>query len=303
MTYSIVAYDPETGQIGAAVQTHVVSVGRAVLWMAAGRGAIATQSLANFRFGPMTLTMFEQGIEPDKILDALVASDKGADSRQIGLINASGTAAAWTGAGCIREASHHVGENYSVQANMMTNPTVVPAMVSAFENATGDLAQRMMAAMEAAQAEGGDIRGMQSAALKVVPRDIGAPTWDTVYDVRVDEHTQPLAELARILRYQRAQRINGEGYAALDQGDKEQALQLWQQARTEAPEHTELAYWQAMTLADEHADIENAVAILKPMLDAEVNREHWVDLITRLSECGILAREGTATELLAALDA
>jgi len=185
-TYSIVARDPDTGQFGVAVQTHQMCVGSVVPWLLPGRGAFATQSLSNIRFGPMTLAMLQEGISAPHIIQALVASEADSHRRQIAVVDASGQAAAWTGDGCIAQASHHVGQGYSVQANMMTRDTVVDAMARAYESATGDLAQRMLAALEAAQREGGDIRGMQSAALKVVPGDASKPIWAADYDLRVD---------------------------------------------------------------------------------------------------------------------
>ncbi len=298
-TYSIVAYEHETGYLGAAVQTHQMGVGKSVLWLENGLGAVATQSLVNFRFGPMAITMLRQGVEPARIVEALVASDADANQRQMAVVDARGRGAAWTGDGCIREAAHHVGEGYSVQANMMTNPTVVSAMAAAFEAASGDLAQRMMMALEAAQAEGGDIRGMQSAALKVVSHDRAAPVWDTVYDLRVDEHAEPLTELRRLVRLRHAQLVDNQGYELLS-NNRQQALERWAQARDEAPELEELAFWQAITLADEHHDVATAVAILEPMLAADERREHWLDLIQRLAECELM-KPNTASALLDAV--
>lgn len=300
-TYSIVAHDAENGQLGAAVQTHQMCVGSRVLWLVPGVGAMATQSLANFSFGPMALAMLREGTEPARVIDALVATDADAHRRQIGIVDANGRVGAWTGSGCIREASHRTGVGYSVQANMMTHPSVVPVMAQAFETTSGDLAQRMMAAMEAAQSEGGDIRGMQSAALKVVAGDKNGPEWQIIYDLRVDEHVDPVKELARLVRLRNSQIINNLGYEALKNNQRDKALELWTQARVQAPELEETAFWQAVTLADEHSDIETAVAILRPVLDYDARRDHWLDLIQRLAECGLLEREKSGEELLAAL--
>lgn len=289
-TYSIVAHDAETGHLGAAVQTHQMGVGKSVLWLEHGRGAVATQSLVNFRFGPMAMVMLREGLEPARIIDALVASDADAHRRQVAVVDAQGRSAAWTGTGCIREAGHHVGDGYSVQANMMTNPTVVSAMAAAFEAASGDLAQRMMAALEAAQAEGGDIRGMQSAALRVVTGEVGAPVWRSVYDLRVDEHNDPLTELGRLVRLRHAQHLDDRGYH-LVADQKEEALKLWEQARAEAPELEELPYWQAITLADEYDDVATAAAILRPVLLTDERRAQWLELIKRLAECNLIKYE------------
>ncbi len=301
-TYSIVARDPETGQLGAAVQTHQMGVGKRVIWLEPGLGALASQSLSNASFGPMALTMLKEGIPPDRIIAALVASDEGAKWRQIGLVDAQGRAAAWTGENCIREASHQTGENFSIQANMMTHPTVVPAMVEAFTRTGGDLAQRMMAALQAAQAEGGDIRGMQSAALKVVSGNRTTRLWESDYDIRVDEHGNPVEELDRLVRLRHAQILDAQGYELLEKGEKEQALALWQSARAEAPEMEEFVYWQAVALADDHNDIATAADLLRAMLAADApRRKHWIDLVRRLVACGLFKNADRAEALLAAL--
>ena len=206
-----------------------------------------------------------------------------AHRRQFAVVDASGQAAAWTGEGCIAQASHHVGQGYSVQANMMTRGTVVDAMARAYESATGDLAQRMLAALEAAQREGGDIRGMQSAALKVVPGDASKPIWAADYDLRVDEHENPVAELARLVRLGRAQGLDGEGHRLLDDARLDEALVEWAEARQIAPELEELPFWQAMALAEKPEHTAAAIEILKPALAQDPRREHWLDLIGRLT--------------------
>ncbi len=300
-TYSIVARDPETGHFGGAVQTHQVGVGRIIPMMAAGYGVIASQADANVAFGPVALAMLREGVAAEDIVRALVASDPGHAQRQIGVVDGDGGAAAYTGDNCIRHAGHVVGDGYSIQANMMTNDTVIEAMRATFESAQGDLAQRMMAAMVAAQAEDGDIRGMQSAALKVVPGETGGPSWESVYDLRVDEHTDPVGELGRLVTIRRAHLIDDRGYAALDAGDRERGLALFAEARQMAPDQEELAYWQAVTLADQHDDVATAAAILRPVLAGESRRVQWIDLTQRLVECGMIERAAAADALIAAL--
>lgn len=300
-TYSIVARDPQTGQFGVAVQTHQMSVGNGVPWLLPGVGAIATQSLTNVSFGPMGLRMLREGVSASHVIRALVASDDGENRRQVAVVDAQGRAAAHTGKGCIAEAGHHVGEGYSVQANMMTRNTVVQAMTAAYESAQGDLAQRMLAALEAAQAEDGDIRGMQSSALVVVPGDLHAPEWKKDYSLRVDEHENPVVELARLVRNRRAQLIDEEGTALLEAGEHHEALKRWAEARALAPEQEELAFWQSVTLADKTGDIEAAVGILKPMLAADVRRDQWIELIRRMANCGLIEREGVDVDLIRAL--
>lgn len=301
-TYSIVARDPETGQLGVAVQTHQMAVGRVVPWLLPGIGALATQSLSNVSFGPIGLEMLSQGVPAPQVVEGLVASDPQANRRQLGVVDAEGKAGAWTGSGCIPDAQHHIGEGYTVHANMMTHDTVVPAMVEAYEQTGGDLANRLIAALQAAQSQGGDIRGMQSAAIKIVSGDRTQPAWASLYDLRVDEHETPVDELARLVRLRRAQLIDDEGYGQLQNDDRGKALELWRQAREEAPELEELPFWQAVTLADApHNDIAVAVEILTPMLAGEPRRDHWVDLINRLAACGLLERPEAAAELTAAL--
>jgi uncharacterized Ntn-hydrolase superfamily protein len=304
-TYSIVARDAQTGDFGVAVQTHQMGVGLAVPWLEPGVGAIATQSLTNISFGPMGLAMLRHNVAAPKVVEALVASDENAHRRQLAVVDRHGKTAAWTGEGCIPEAGHKVGEGYSVQANMMLQGTVVEAMAAAYEAAEGDLAKRMLAAMQAAQAEGGDIRGMQSAALRVVKGDLSAdplyPDWQAIYDLRVDEHDEPLSELARLVRLRRAQIINIEGHELLEQDQREAALARWIEACQLAPELEEMPFGQAVTLADKPADVTMAAAILQPVLAADPLREQWLELIRRLQICGLLEREGTSDELLEAM--
>ena len=300
-TYSIVARDAQTGQFGVAVQTHQMSVGNGVPWLLPGFGAVATQSLTNVSFGPMALRMLREGVPAEHVIWALVASDERENRRQVAVVDSQGRAAAHTGKGCIAEAGHHVGEGYSVQANMMTRATVVQSMSQAYETAEGDLAQRMMAALEAAQAEDGDIRGMQSAALVVVPGDIREPEWKKDYSLRVDEHENPVVELARLVRNRRAQIVDEEGHKLLEEGQHSAALLKWAEARAIAPEQEELPFWQAMALADKPGDIEAAASILKPMLAVEARRDEWIELIRRLANCGLLEREGADLDLIKAL--
>jgi uncharacterized Ntn-hydrolase superfamily protein len=301
-TYSIVARDPDTGQFGVAVQTHQMCVGVAVPHLEPGVGAIATQSLTNVSFGPVGLAMLKEHVPAPKVLDALIASDPDAHRRQVAVVDAEGRSAAWTGDGCIAEAGHFAGEGYSVQANMMTRGTVIAAMRGAFEGAAGDLAQRMLAAMQAAQAEDGDIRGMQSAALMVVSGKLSAHGRERfVYNLRVDEHDHPVAELARLVRLNHANNLDNQGHEAFEAGEREQALTLWAQAREEAPELEEIAYWQAVTLADKPADVETAASILRPALAHEARRDHWIALLRRLQACKLMEREGAAEELIRAI--
>ncbi len=305
-TYSIVARDEGTGQFGVAVQTHQMCVGVAVPWLSPGVGALATQAMTNVRFGPMGLALLSEGLPAAKVLDALLATDEGAKSRQLAVVDRAGGVAAWTGEQCIPIADHRYGQGFSVQANMMVHPGVVDAMAEAYTMTKEDFAGRLMAALEAAQGKGGDIRGMQSAALKIVPAEAhdkkGLSQILPRYDLRVDEHDQPLMELARLVELRRATLQSQQGFDLLEEGKQGEALALWEKARLMAPEMEELAFWQSVTLADDHKEYDQAADILRPILEKQVNRADWVELIRRLQGCGILETEGTAEALIQALE-
>ncbi len=200
MTYSIVARDPETGQLGVAVQTGTFGVGTVVPWAEAGVGAVATQSITDPSYGPFGLELMKAGRSAEEALAGLVAADAKQRFRQVGVVDSEGRAAAHTGDGCIRECGHLLGDGFTVQANMMAQATVWPAMAAAYEGASGSLARRLLAALEAAEAEGGDFRGPQSAAILVVQADpTGFPWKGRVSNLRVDDHVDPLGELRRLL--------------------------------------------------------------------------------------------------------
>lgn len=295
-TYSIVAADAD--EIGAAVQTHQMCVGSVVPWLLPGVGAVVTQSLVNVSLGPLGLEMLAAGSSPECVVTALEALDREPERRQFAVINSEGAAAAFTGSGCIREASHSTGSGFSVQANMMLTTRVVDAMAAAYQESQGPLAERLLLALMAAQRESGDIRGMQSAALATVANDTAEPAWRRRFDLRVDEHDSPLAELDRLVRFQRANYIDIEGHTAVESGDVEQALRRWKDARELAPELEELPFWQAVTLADKAPGYsDEAAEILRVMLANEANPHHWVDLIHRLVVCGLLTSGDIAEKL------
>jgi len=303
-TYSIIARDPVTGQLGVAVQTHQVGVGRLVPWTLPGVGVVATQSMVNVSFGTLGLQMLRNGVPAPRVVDALIASDDNRDRRQLAVIDMNGQVSAYTGSGCIREAGHFIGTNYSVQANMMTRSTVIDAMRHAFERAKGDLAARMMAALTAAQHHDGDIRGMQSAALKVVSGRAGTPEWESIYDLRVDEHDQPLQELGRLVQIRSAQLVDQEGHELLEKGNMMAALAKWKEARAAAPDQEELAFWQAFALADARPDdntISLAARIMAQALQDGERYEHWIELLKRLDECAFSRNAGIGERLVKAL--
>lgn len=295
MTYSIVAYDQPTKQFAVGVQTHQPSVGAVVPWVRAGVGAVATQSLTNIAFGPLGIEMLASGMPAEKVLAALIASDEGQHHRQLAVVDAKGNAAAHSGEKCIPFFGHHVGAGYSVQANMMLKDTVPAAMSQAYEAAQGSLLNRIMVAMEAAEAEGGDIRGSQSAAIVVYGSE-DKPHWENrIADLRVDEHTDPIAELRRIVDLRIADLIGREGDKLLSDGNLEEGLKRYAQARQLSTDASEMAYWQALTLADEHGLVEEARNMLAPLFEAEPN---WLELTRRLPQTGILDNPDIVEQLL-----
>ena len=250
-TYSIVARDPATGDLGVAVQSHWFSVGSVVSWAEAGVGAVATQSFVDPAYGPLGLGLMRAGRSAPDSLKALLAGDAQRDVRQVGMVDAQGRVATHTGSLCIPAAGGQEGKEYVVQANLMDKPSVWPAMARAYETAKGDLAERLLAALDAAEAEGGDIRGRQSAAIVVVKaRSSGRPWADRVFDLRVEDHAQPLVELRRLVRLQRA-------YNHMTAGDDCVALNDWACAEREygaarglEPTHAEMAFWYARRARD-----------------------------------------------------
>lgn len=284
-TYSIVARDPVTGQLGVAVQSHWFSVGSAVPWAEAGVGAVATQSFVDPSYGKLGLDLMRAGRSAPETLRGLVAADEGRNVRQVAMIDAQGRVDAFTGTLCIQAAGHVTGKDYSVQANLMAKPSVWPAMAKAFETSKGDLAERMLAALEAAEAEGGDIRGKQSAALIVVSgKPSGKPWVDRVYDLRVEDNPLPLAELRRLVTLQRAYNLMNEGDLAVEKKDNEAALRFYSGAETLVPDNAEMAFWHAVSLVnmgrvdDSLPRFQKAFRLHAP----------WRELVPRLPKSGLL---------------
>jgi uncharacterized Ntn-hydrolase superfamily protein len=224
-TFSIVARDAATGEMGVAVQSHWFSVGSIVTWAEAGVGAVATQSFVDPAYGPRGLELMKSGLSAEQALEALLLVDDGRGVRQVAMIDNDGNVAAHTGAKCIEVASQHVGEGYSVQANMMLNDRVVTAMAEAYESTEGDLADRMLAALVAGQKAGGDIRGKQSAAMLIVkPESTGRPWADRVLELRIEDDPEPIAELGRLLTVHRAYDHMNAGDLAVEHGELELAM-------------------------------------------------------------------------------
>jgi uncharacterized Ntn-hydrolase superfamily protein len=284
-TYSIVARDPATGSFGVAVQSHWFQVGPIVPWAEPGVGAVATQSFVRVDYGPRGLELMRQGKSAEEALSTLLAQDEGKDVRQVAMVDRLGRAAGWTGPKCIAAAGHQTGAGYSVQANLMDRPTVWPAMARAYEAAEGDFAERLLAALEAAEAEGGDIRGRQSAALVIVRAQPTGRSWeDRLVDLRVDDHAEPLAELRRLVRLHRAYDEMNQGDEALAAGGVEAALGHYTRASELAPEIAELPFWQAVTLFTS-GQADKALPLFARVFAAE---ERWARLVPRLPAAGLL---------------
>ena len=250
-TYSIVARDPDTGEMGVAVQSHWFSVATLVSWAEAGVGVVATQAFINTSFGPRGLALLKDGETANGAVEKMVAADDGRNFRQLAMIDAQGNVAAYTGQKCIPEAGHFVGENFSVQANLMLNDRVWPAMAKAFEKSQGPLAERMVATLETAQAAGGDIRGKQSAAIVVVRGQATGNLWeDHLVDLRVDDHLEPLVELKRLLTVFHAYKYMNAGDECLETNDVEGALANYRTAESLQPDNLEMQFWHAVALAN-----------------------------------------------------
>lgn len=262
-TYSIVAYDEKTGELGVAVQSHWFSVGSVVPWAKAGVGAVATQSFTKIEYGPDGLRLMDEGLTAQEALNTLVAADSGRAVRQVGMVDAKGNAAVHTGEKCIEFAGHNTGNSYTVQANIMASPTVWPLMALAYETTNGDLAERMMVALETAQSEGGDLRGKQSAAMLIVSGNpTGIPWKDVVLDLRVEDHPEPLKQLRRLIRIHKAYTHANKGDHYMEIGDVEKALVEYNLSSNFYPENPELKYWTAVTLTG-RGRLEEALPMFK----------------------------------------
>jgi uncharacterized Ntn-hydrolase superfamily protein len=275
MTYSIVAADPRTGELGVAVQSHWFSVGGLVTWAEPGIGAVATQANVDAGYGPRALDLLRGGTSATQALQALVARDELRDVRQVAIVDAGGEVAAHTGNACMEHAGHVVGAGHACQANIMADPGVWPAMSAAFTADEGNLARRLLAALDAAEAAGGDLRGRQSAAMLVVGPE-GEP-WDRLVDLRVEDHPEPLQELRRLLGLADAYREAGEGDRLSAEGDFDGAAARYLAAYELAPECIELEFWAGLSMAprDPERGTEHVRAAVR-------SHRGWAELLARL---------------------
>lgn len=330
-TFSIVARDPQTGEMGAAVQSHWFSVGSNVIWAEAGVGAVATQSFIDPSYGPLGLALMKAGKGAPEALKALLAGDSGKAVRQVAFVDAQGRVITWTGdkntpdaggvagatagsvpgggcqsinhgggGGCWQE-----GTDFAAQANLMANDKVWPAMAKAYQESKGDLAERMLAALEAAQAAGGDIRGRQSAAIIIVKaKSSGKPWADKVFDLRVDDAAEPIKELRRLVTLQRAYNHMNAGDAAVEKGDHELALKEYAAAEEIASKTegvlpsrlAEMIYWHAVELVNINR-VDESLPLFKRAFALE---KGWMELTPRLQKVGLLPNDPKVLERIMA---
>lgn len=285
-TFSIVARDPQTGEMGVAVQSHWFSVGTSVSWAEAGVGAVATQSFVNKSFGIRGLALLKQGLTAQQALDSLLSDDPGRDVRQVAIVDINGNVAVHTGKGCIQYASHKKGDQFSVQSNMMLGSAVPDSMAIAFERSKGKpLGERMLLALEGGQSAGGDIRGKQSAAIIVVPAKSAGKPWDErTVDLRVDDSKEPLKEIRRLYNVNVAYDHMNRGDLAVEKNDMTWAMNEYNAAMKMFPDNLEMQYWTAITLAN-NKKLDKALPILKKIFTRDHN---WKELTRRLPAVNLL---------------
>jgi uncharacterized Ntn-hydrolase superfamily protein len=277
VTYSIVARDPDSGEFGVAVQSHWFAVGPIVPWARPGVGAVATQANVRVDYGPQGLDLLAQGVVAEEALRRLIAADERRESRQVAIVDALGNAAAFTGSECMAAAGDIQGEGVSCQANIMVTDAVWPAMLDAFRHATGPLSLRLLAALDAAEALGGDLRGRQSAAILVVPGE-GEP-WEHTISLHVEDHPEPLAELRRLHTLGDAYRAAGRADEELAAGRHERAFELFAQAAQLAPDVDELRFWAGLGAA-QVGQMELALEHIRAAISIH---DGWVEMLRRLT--------------------
>lgn len=297
-TYSIVAFDRTTGELGAAVQSHWFSVGSTVIWAESGVGAVATQSFVDPSYGPLGLDLMRAGKSAAEALAGLLKADRSEAVRQVAMVDALGTVAAHTGRNCIPEAGHVLGDAFSCQANLMLKNTVWQAMSQAFRTTSGELVDRLMAALEAAQLEGGDIRGRQSAAILVVKgRSSGAWWKDRVYDLRIEDDTTPLEELKRLIHLNKAYNHMNRGDELLADNRVTEAMQEYTKAMEIVPGNAEMIFWPAVTLAT-IGRVDESLPLFRKVFALDPN---WAILLPRLPQVGQFPKDKALLKKVLAL--
>lgn len=277
-TYSIVARCAATGALGVAVQSHWFSVGPLVPWAQPGVGAVATQANVEAAYGPRLLSLLASGLDAPTALSRLVAADSGAHGRQVAVVDATGRAAAHTGIECMPEAGHSVADGASCQANIMASRSVWGAMRTAFETGAGRLRDRLLDALDAGEAAGGDIRGRQSAAILVVPAQ--GESWESDLSLRVEDHPEPLTELRRLCILHDAYVLAGEGDALVNEHRHDEAAKLYQRAAALAPSNAELRFWSGIATA-QLGDVDAGVSQVR---EAIAQTQGWGVLLARLPD-------------------
>lgn len=289
-TFSIVAYDSASGEMGVAVQSHWFSVGTDVIWAEAGVGVVATQSFIEPSYGPLGLDLMRGGKTAPQALKALLTVDDQREVRQVAMIDVHGNVAVHTGTNCIREAGHLKGDHFSVEANLMRNNTVWPAMAKAYKSTKGDLLGRLMAALEAAQGQGGDIRGKQSAAILIVPiKSKGQPWKERLVNLRVDDSDHPIRELKRLVMVHRAYAHMNKGDGYMTVNDVPNALREYSAAHKIYPQNMEILYWTAATMAGV-GQVDESLPLFKHVFDKE---PQWIEVTRRLPAAGLLPKDKT----------
>jgi uncharacterized Ntn-hydrolase superfamily protein len=262
-TYSIVAIDKRSGEMGVAVQSHWFSVGSVVTWAEAGVGVVATQAFVEVSYGPLGLALMKGGKTPQQALKSLLATDPRPEVRQVAMLDVRGRVATHTGKKCLAEAGHLTERGFSCQANIMRSKKVWRAMANSFRRSKGSLAERLMLALESAEEAGGDLRGRQSAAILVVKVSGSSMPWqDRVVDLRVEDHPQPLVEMRRLLKIHQAFVHANNGDVLTEKGDIGKALEEYRRSAELYPENPELKFWQAVTLID-HGEVAKGKSMLK----------------------------------------
>ncbi len=285
-TYSILARDPKTGEMGVGVQSHWFSVGSIVSWGESGVGVVATQALVNKSYGLRGLEFLKKGKSPQEALDILLTEDDGKEVRQVSILDVNGRVATHTGIKCIKQAGHVVGDQFSVQANMMLSEEVWGTMASAYkEHESLPLPERIVKTLEAAEIVGGDIRGKQSAVLLIVAGKQLENKWDDpLIELRIEDHHDPLKELDRLLKVFRAYEHMNNGDLAIEKGETIKAFEEYETSQKMFPENLEMKYWTAISLANNNK-MEEALVLFADVFRKDNN---WRTLTERLPDSEIL---------------